>query len=227
MATGFSHMLYQSPAQPEISITQPFPAMIVSRTFLVRQATNIASAPAYSCGLRREISRTALRVASSGRIMAESTATGTKRRPRRNQSGTLMRSSRRMNESRVPNVSKPARRMTSQRLISGLPSTRRPVRMPMKAATSSPVLKGKPNVNRPTRAAVTAAATAGLVLERGDDQGDEGQREDKTERPGLRELRADENTNRRADLPGCPQGQPGAEEVPVFVGPGHFPGCSG
>src|SRR5450759_4499713 len=90
---------------------------MVRRTFLVRQATKIASAPGYSCGLRREKSRVELRVTSWGRIIADKTAIGTNRKARRNQPGTFSLWSRRMNERRVPNVSRPATRMRSQILM--------------------------------------------------------------------------------------------------------------
>ena len=86
-----------------------------------------------------------MRVTVSGTMIAESTAAGTRRSARWNQTGTLMRSSRAMNDSRVAKVTTPARTMVSQSLQArqahaGLRSTSMPARMPMRAAASSPVL---------------------------------------------------------------------------------------
>ena len=87
-------------------------------TFFVFQATRTATKPASNWGLRHDKSSVPLGLVKSGRMIAESTATGTKRKPRLNQSGTLIRSRRKMKERRVPKVSKPAMTITIQMFIS-------------------------------------------------------------------------------------------------------------
>ena len=57
------------------------------------------------------------------------------------------------------------------------------------------------------------------ILDGRDYQGDEGERQDEIQRPTGRDLRADEDTDDSADLPGTPQSQPGAEEIPMPVRP--------
>src|SRR5579859_5474620 len=90
------------------------PTTIVSRTFLVRQATRMASRPAISRALPTEISSDPLGRKRAGATSAERTATGTKRRACCKKGGICAFPRNTMKERRIPKVSSPTTRIVIQ-----------------------------------------------------------------------------------------------------------------
>ena len=94
------------------------PIRMVRKIFLLRQATMIATKPANSRTLFKEIFTVPPGASSSGRIMAVSAAGGTKRRARCKPGGTENRPNNKINDNRVAKVTKPTASITSHTDIS-------------------------------------------------------------------------------------------------------------
>lgn len=92
----------------------PIPTSNVSRTFFVRHATTRANAPASSRKLLNPITIVPFESSISGKMSADSTVTGTKRKALSNNGGMALFPKKRMNERRIINVSKPIHRSVSQ-----------------------------------------------------------------------------------------------------------------
>src|SRR2546425_12982815 len=90
------------------------PLKVVSRTFFVRQATRIARIPARRRMLLNETSSEPPLKKSAGAMSAESTAIGTKRRPRCAMSETCILPMNTMKDRRRPKVSSPTMMMVTQ-----------------------------------------------------------------------------------------------------------------